>query len=114
LPQGANIVSGRVDIGATSPSSLSVVQSSQRAIVNWQSFSVGQNQSVNFIQPGASSAILNRVTGSTASTIAGQITGNGQVFLINPNGIAITSTGSVQVGGGFVASTLDIQNDDFN
>ena len=44
-------------------------------------------------------AILHRVT---TSTIVGQIYGNGQVYLINPNGIAITSSGTVQVGG-FVA-----------
>src|SRR5204862_7225714 len=46
--------------------------------------------------------------------IAGQVSGNGQVFLVNPNGIAITPTGTVQVGGGFVASTLDIADADFN
>jgi filamentous hemagglutinin family protein len=72
------------------------------------------NSVVNFIQPNTSSAILNRVTGGTASTIAGQINGNGQVFLVNSNGIAITPSGSVNVGGGFVASTLDIGNADFN
>jgi filamentous hemagglutinin family protein len=33
------------------------------------------------------------------STIAGQINANGQVFLVNPNGIAITATGTVNVGG---------------
>jgi hypothetical protein len=53
------------------------------------------------------------VTGSTPSTIAGSLSGNGQVYLINPNGIAITPTGTVRVGGGFVASTLDLSNDDF-
>ena len=85
-----------------------------RAIVNWNSFSIGQSNSVVFQQPGASAAILNRVTGSTPSTIAGALQANGQVYLINPNGIAITSTGLVSVGGGFVASTLDIADDDFN
>src|SRR4029077_5174078 len=88
-------------------------QNSNRAIVNWNSFSVGQPNSVTFAQPGSSAAILNRVTGATPSTIAGQVQGNGQVYLVNPNGIAITPSGSVQVGGGFVASTLGIANSDF-
>jgi len=57
-------------------------------------------------------AIFNRGTGNTASTIAGQVSGNGQVYLINPNGIAITSSGTVQVGG-LVASSLDIANSNF-
>jgi filamentous hemagglutinin family protein len=114
LPQGASVASGQVRIGTPSGNSLTINQSSSRAVVDWNSFSVGANASVHFVQPGAGSAILNRVTGTTSSTIAGQITANGQVFLVNPNGIAITPTGSVQVGGGFVASTLDISNADFN
>jgi filamentous hemagglutinin family protein len=114
LPSGGSIVSGQATIGAPSGNALAITQNSSRAIINWDSFSVGQSGSVNFIQPNSASAILNRVTGSTTSTIAGQVTGNGQVYLVNPNGIAITPTGTVQVGGGFVASTLDIGNADFN
>ena len=114
LPQGGSVVSGQAKIGTPSTSALTVTQNSSRAIIDWGSFSVGQNNSVNFIQPNSTAAILNRVTGSTPSTIAGQINGNGQVYIVNPNGIAITSSGSVQVGGGFVASTLDIGNADFN
>src|SRR5581483_11147559 len=88
-------------------------QSSGRAVVNWNGFSIGQLNTVNIRQPGASAAMLNRVTGQTPSTIAGQLNANGQVYLVNPNGIAITRSGNVQVGGGFVASTLDIANRDF-
>ncbi|QDW36464.1 filamentous hemagglutinin N-terminal domain-containing protein [Bradyrhizobium sp. KBS0727] len=114
LPQGGAVVSGQARIGATSGGGLAIVQNSSRAVIDWNSFSVGPTNSVNFLQPSSSSAILNRVTGSTPSTIAGRVTANGQVFLVNPNGIAITSTGSVRVGGGFVASTLDIRDADFN
>ena len=114
LPQVPTVVSGQVRIAAPTASGLTVNQASSRAIVDWNSFSVGPNASVNFVQANAGAAILNRVTGTTSSTIAGQVTANGQVFLVNPNGIAITPSGSVQVGGGFVASTLDIANGDFN
>ena len=112
LPKGGTVAAGAATITTAGPA-MTVTQTSDRAIVNWRSFSVGQPNSVNFVQPSAGSAVLNRVTGSTTSTIAGSITGNGQVFLVNPNGIAITPTGSVKVGGGFVGSTLGIGDDDF-
>ena len=114
LPHGeASSTSGAASI-QQSGADLSVTQTSPRAIVNWGSFSIGQGNGVTFGQPNASSAILNRVTGSTTSTIAGQLQANGQVYLVNPNGIAITPTGAVRVGGGFVASTLGIADNDFN
>ena len=113
LPTQGLVTSGAASI-RQSGADLSVTQTSQRAIVNWGSFSIGPANGVTFDQPSASSAILNRVTGSTTSTIAGQLQANGQVYLVNPNGIAITKTGAVQVGGGFVASTLGIADNDFN
>lgn len=112
LPTGGNVTLGSAAITA-SGNSIAVDQTSARAVVNWDSFSVGQGASVRFTQPGTQAAILNRVTGTAASTIAGAVTGNGQVFLVNPNGIAITSTGTVDIAGGFVASTLDIADRDF-
>ncbi|WP_440409078.1 MBG domain-containing protein [Neorhizobium petrolearium] len=112
LPTGASVAAGQVSVGSAGKS-MTITQGSQNAIVNWNSFSVGQGHTVNFAQPGSSSAILNRVTGSTTSTIAGSLTGNGHVYLINPNGIAITKTGNVKVGGGFVASTLDTSDEEF-
>ena len=92
---------------------MTVTQGSQSAIVNYQSFSIGKGGAVTFVQPNATAEILNRVTGSTSSVIAGTLTANGVVYLVNPNGIAITQSGVVNVGGGFVASTLAITDDDF-
>ena len=116
LPVGGTVASGSATIGAGGPgaATTTVTQSSNRAIINWQSFDVAAGKSVVFVQPDASSATLNRVTGGTSSTIAGQIVATGSVYLINPNGIAITASGNVQTGGGFVASTLDIADGDFN
>src|SRR3954454_7140888 len=113
LPKGGTITSGQGTIGTPAGNALAIKQTSSRAVIDWNSFSVGANGSVTFVEPSADSAILNRVTGTMSSTIAGQIGANGQVFLINPNGIAITSTGTVRVGGGFVASTLDIDKVNF-
>lgn len=112
LPTGGSVAAGSATIGTPSNGALTVTQSSSSAVVNWQSFSVAQGNAVNFVQPSSTSAILNRVTGSATSTIAGQINANGQVYLVNPNGIAITSTGTVNAAG-FVASTLGISDSDF-
>ena len=113
LPSNGHVVAGSATIGAPAGATLSINQTSNRAVINWNAFSVGQPNTVVFVQPGSTAAVLNRVTGGAPSTIAGQIQANGQVYLVNPNGIAITSSGSVQVGGGFVASTLGISTDDF-
>ena len=114
LPTGGNVSAGSATI-LPQPQfgSLTINQTSDRAAIDWQSFNVGAGGSVNFVQPNAQSATLNRVAGNFTSTIAGRISATGQVYLINPNGIAITPTGSVQTGGGFVASTLDLTNADF-
>jgi len=111
LPQGAQIVHGGVEI-STNNNAMNVVQSTDKAIVNWNSFNVGSQASVNFDQPSSSSSILNRVKSLDASKIFGQITSNGQVLLINPNGVLFSETARVDVGG-LIASTLDIANEDY-
>jgi filamentous hemagglutinin family protein len=113
LPSGGQVVSGGITIGAPSNGALAITQSSPSAIVNWQSFSIGQGHRVDIAQPNAQAAILNRVTGDMRSIVAGQLNATGQVYLVNPNGIAITQTGQVNAAG-FVASSLAIANDDFN
>ena len=112
LPQGGSVAAGSASISSPHNGTLDINQSSNRAIINWHSFSVGQGGTVNFHQPGASSATLNRVTGNTPSSIAGSINAPGTVLLVNPNGIAITKDGVINTGS-FAASTLDIKNSDF-
>ena len=113
LPTGGSVAAGSVSIAAPTSTQLNITQSSQSAVVNWQSFSIGQGSAVNIQQPNSTSAQLDRVTGSTPSSIAGSLTANGQVYLVNPNGIAITPSGVVNIVGGFVASTLGISDADF-
>ncbi len=111
LPQGGVVQQGAAGIQYTGDT-LNINQQSDKAIIDWKDFSVGRDNTVNFNQPDSDSATLNRVTGDFTSEIAGRINANGSVFLVNPNGILITADGVIDTGG-FVASTLDMDNNDF-
>lgn len=112
LPQGATVVSGQVRIGNPSATLQVVTQVSNRGIVDWSSFSLAAGERVRFDQPSASAVLLNRVTGSDPSRIFGQIQSNGQIFLLNPNGVVFGSSARIDVGG-LVASSLSLSNADF-
>lgn len=110
-PVGGSVTSGAASIGH-SGSVTTISQSTDKASINWQSFSIAPQETVNFVQPSRSSITLNRVTGATQSLIEGAMNANGQVFLINPNGILFAEGSRVNVGG-LVASTRDISDEDF-
>jgi filamentous hemagglutinin family protein len=105
------VVAGQAAI-AQSGSQMTVTQSTDKAILNWQSFNIGSQAGVTFQQPSASAVALNRVLGSDPSAIYGALNANGQVFLVNPNGVLFGQGARVDVGG-LVASTLNIRNEDF-
>ncbi|MEA9983553.1 filamentous hemagglutinin N-terminal domain-containing protein, partial [Herbaspirillum sp. RTI4] len=110
LPQGGVVAAGAASIAQTNANSLLINQSSNRAVLNWNSFNIGAGNSVQFQQPGSSAAVLNRVTGLTGSSqIMGTLTANGQVFLVNPQGIVFGNGAMVNVAG-LMASTKDIGN----
>lgn len=111
LPTGSNITAGQGSVSVNG-NTMTIQQHSQRMVTDWQSFSVGAGKTVEFVQPSSSAAVLNRVLGTDVSTIQGSIRANGQVFLLNPNGVLFTPTAQVNVGG-LVASTLALTNDDF-
>ncbi|EJL23354.1 filamentous hemagglutinin family N-terminal domain containing protein [Caulobacter sp. AP07] len=111
LPTGATLQAGSATISAPSDSALTVNQSSGRAVIDWTSFSIGEGGKVDF--QNGSGATLNRVTGGERSSIDGLLSATGSVYLLNPSGVIIGKSGVVDVGGGFVASTLDVPNDAF-
>ncbi|MDX1809585.1 MAG: GLUG motif-containing protein [Sulfurospirillaceae bacterium] len=110
-PSGGIVTTGSATISKIA-NSTTITQSTNKASINWQSFSVAPTETVNFIQPSASSITLNRVVGVTNSLIEGTMNANGQVFLINPNGIIFSKGSSVNVGG-LVVTTLNISDKDF-
>lgn len=111
LPTGGSVAAGNGSI-AVNGNTMTINQATPKLVTNWQSFSVGAGKTVEFVQPSSSAVALNRVLGMDVSTIQGAIRANGQVFLLNPNGVLFTPTAQVNVGG-LVASTLDVANDDF-
>ncbi|MDO9487254.1 MAG: filamentous hemagglutinin N-terminal domain-containing protein, partial [Sphingomonadaceae bacterium] len=106
---GGSVVAGSASIDTANPAAVTITQTTQKAVINWSTFSNAQNETVTFNQPiGPGSITLNRVTGTQGSVINGAIAAsNGQVWLLNPNGVTIGPTGSVNVRG-FVASTHDL------
>jgi filamentous hemagglutinin len=90
-----------------------ITQGSDRAVLNWESFNIGKGHSVEFKQPGANSAALNLIHGGTPSEIQGALKANGQIYLINRNGIMFMNDAQVNVGS-LIASTLNITPDRFN
>lgn len=112
-PSGGVVVHGQAVINQVNASHLRINQQTQSAIINWAEFSIGAGELTQFVQPNSSASVLNRVTGGNISQIHGALQGNGNVFVINPNGIVIGSSGVIDVGGNAILSTLDIDDQDF-
>ena len=111
LPTGAQVTSGLANV-SQSGAVMTVKQTSDKAVLQWQSFNVGAQATVRFEQPSAQSVTLNRVQDSNPSQIFGQIKANGSVFLQNPNGVYFAPGSSVDVGS-FLATTHSISDADF-
>jgi len=111
-PEGGEVTRGDATINSTDPRNLQINQSSNKAIIKWQSFNVGSDESVNFHTPDASAITLNRITSGDASQILGHVSSNGQLWLINPNGILFGQGAQVNVAG-LLASTMDITDENF-
>ena len=92
-PAVANPLNGTVAQGSAaiqhSGNKMTVTQHSQRAVINWQGFSIQPGETTQFVQPNSAAAVLNRVTGGNPSALLGTLRANGQIYLINPNGILV-------------------------
>jgi filamentous hemagglutinin family protein len=110
LPTGQQVISGSADFTQTG-NTLNINQHTQNLSTHWNTFNIGSHATVNFNQQNQSSIALNRVLDNNASQIMGRLNANGQVFLINPNGVIFSKTAQVNVGG-IVASTLDLKEHD--
>ncbi|HUI61657.1 MAG TPA: filamentous hemagglutinin N-terminal domain-containing protein, partial [Steroidobacteraceae bacterium] len=107
-----NFVQSGVAAAVSTGNNLTVNQSSSKAILNWKDFNVAGGYSVTFNQPNSLAATLNRIWSADPSVIAGKLTANGQVYLINQNGIVFANGAQVNVAG-LTASTLNLSDNAF-
>jgi filamentous hemagglutinin family protein len=112
-PDGANVVGGSATITGQGSATVTINQTSDRAIINWRHFNIGAGELTQFNQPSSGSVALNRVTGGLGPTeILGTLRANGRVFVVNQDGIYFGPNSVVDTAG-FLATTSDIRNDDF-
>ena len=110
-PHGHECVNGNVQFVHSSKSHLQIT-ASDKAIINWKDFSIESGECIQFIQPQALSAVLNRVTTDNPSKLFGTLDANGIVYLINPNGIIVGKEGVINTQS-FIGSTFDVLDNDF-
>ena len=111
LPTGGQITAGSGAINQAG-NVMNIQQNTARMITNWQTFNVGQNAKVNFLQPSASAVSLNRVLSADPSQILGQLNANGVVVLLNPNGVLFGASARVDVGG-LISAAMHMSDADF-
>jgi filamentous hemagglutinin family protein len=117
LPVLRSVVSGQATVNAAvqgaSSRVLTIDQQSSRAIIDWKSFNIAGDAEVRFNQPSSTASALNRIYSADPTVIQGRLTANGQVLLINQNGILFDRGAQVNVQS-LVASTLNMSNDRYN
>ncbi|PJC87573.1 hypothetical protein CSW98_00120 [Vibrio sp. HA2012] len=111
LPTGGTVTSGTASI-SSSGNQMTINQTSQNMVATWDSFNIGSGAGVTFYQPNSAATALNQITDQNPTQILGNLSSNGQIFLINPSGIIFGSSAQVNVGG-LIASSLNITDEDF-
>ena len=103
------LVAGNVTGGAQG-NQMNLHQTTQNAIVTWDSFSIGANASVTINGEHDNFNMLNYVTGSESSQIYGKLNSyvhgkqGGNIYLVNPNGVQIGNSAEINVGSLHIAN----------
>ena len=111
LPKDPTVQSGSLTIDTISPDKMSIYQDTQKAIIDWNNFNIDTNEHVDF-QLSQGGVTLNRITGNDPSSILGKLSSNGDLWLVNPNGVFFGKNSQVDVRG-LVATTSNITNSNF-
>ena len=111
-PTGGTVTSGTATISQNGTVT-NIDQSTAKASINWQNFSIATNETVNFNQPSSTSITLNRVIGNEKSIIDGALNANGQVWLLNSNGVLFSKNARINTSG-ILATTAELSDSDFN
>ncbi|TYZ22294.1 YDG domain-containing protein [Selenomonas ruminis] len=92
MPTGGNPTAG---VGIeTNGAIMDITSTEGNNLITWQSFSVAANEQVRF----DANNYLNYVRGINPSEILGKITGGGDIYLVNPNGIVVGDGAQIDVG----------------
>ncbi|EAH4571934.1 filamentous hemagglutinin N-terminal domain-containing protein, partial [Campylobacter lari] len=111
LPSGGKFTHGTSGSININGNNMDIMGKGPNSVIQWGGgFSIGKDAQVNFGKGQSGQNYLNIAHGTSKSTIAGILeAGNNNVFLINPNGVIITKTGTINANR-FVASTSSMDN----
>jgi len=109
-PEGAQVVNGKVSIQRSANNT--TITASDKAIINYSSFDIARPETVQFIQPGSSASVLNRILSTNPTNINGTLLANGRVFFVNPAGVYIGAGARINVNQ-LIASGLSMSDSDF-
>jgi len=110
-PTGGTVAQGSAAI-TQSGTTTTITQASQNTVINWTGFNTASNEAVNFVQPNSSAIALNRINSGSPTTFAGSLSANGQVWILNPNGILFANGSTVNVAG-LLVTTHNITDANF-
>lgn len=113
LPQDGVVAAGAASIAQTGAASMAIHQASMAAVIDWRSFDIGADETVEVFQPSSMASLMNRVVGGGgASQILGTLKAQGRLTLVNPEGITIGDGARIDVAG-LIASTANMSDQDF-
>lgn len=109
-----NVLAGHIEGGFNGSwaqgNQMNLHQTTQNAIVTWDSFSIGANATVTIRGDHDNFNMLNYVTGSESSQIYGKLNSyvggkqGGNIYLVNPNGVQIGNSAEINVGSLHIAN----------
>lgn len=112
--QQGNVIAGKIEGGFNGSwaqgNQMNLHQTTQNAIVTWDSFSIGANATVTIRGDHDNFNMLNYVTGSESSQIYGKLNSyvgdkqGGNIYLVNPNGVQIGNSAEINVGSLHIAN----------
>ncbi len=111
-PLDGVVAAGSATITTTNPTTVHIAQHSDRAVIDWRGFDIAPSETTEFVQPTANSIALNRVNSTSASQINGRLTANGNVVIVNQNGVVFGAGAQVDANS-LVVSTADTDNSTF-
>lgn len=110
-PEGGQVVGGSATFSENG-TKLDIYQQTERTVIDWRSFDIDVDEHTQFYQPSSSAVALNRVNSADPSQILGKLSANGNIILVNPNGVFFGKDSVVDVNG-LIATSADIDTDSF-